>query len=325
MRDVAALAGVSIKTVSRVVNLEPHTRPEVVLKVRSAITELGWTPNGSARTLRTGRTSVISLALPELQRPAIAMLTEALVEELARRGLQAAIEPTHNDPQRLRRLLSARSRLFDAIIIIGPPPPDVLDSLSAATPVVVVQSGLDLPIDRVDCDAIEAAALIARHLVLMGRSRPSLLGSDRGDVWSRGMTSALVSAGITHEPHVQQGLVDRADGFGAVLRMLQTQPMPDSLVCQSDEIALGALRALQSQGVGVPEEVAVIGHDNLDDGQFTTPSLTTIDPMVTGIARLAVDVAADRIAGSGPSGPTAHITPVNLLRRESTLGPGAGL
>ena len=325
MRDVAALAGVSVKTVSRVVNLEPHTRPEVVLKVRSAITELGWTPNGSARTLRTGRTGVISVALPELQRPAVAMLTEALVEELARRGLQASIEPTHNDPQRMRRLMSARSRLFDAIIIIGTPPPDVVESRTTSTPVVVVQSGLQIPVDRVDSDAVEAASLIARHLVLMGRSRPSLLGSDSASAWSAGMTSAFVAAGITHEPHVQQGLVDRADGFGAVLRMLQTQPMPDSLVCQSDEIALGALRALQSQGVSVPEEVAVIGPDNLDDGHFTTPSLTTIDPLVPSIARLVVDVVADRIAGAGPSDPAAQITPVNLLRRESTLGPGAGL
>ncbi|NUQ87085.1 MAG: LacI family DNA-binding transcriptional regulator, partial [Glycomyces artemisiae] len=121
MREVAVRAGVSVKTVSRVVNEEPHIRPETRDQVRAAIAELGWTPNASARTLRTGRTGVVGIAVAGLRRPLLAALVERLVMELDRHGLHAAVEPTHDDPARLAAALGLRGHTFDALLAVDAP------------------------------------------------------------------------------------------------------------------------------------------------------------------------------------------------------------
>jgi hypothetical protein len=188
MRDVAALAGVSVKTVSRVVNLEPHTRPEVVQRVRAAIAELQWVPNGSARTLRTGRTGVVGIGVAELRRPYLAALVEALVAEADRRAMPAAVEPTHYEPDRVRSLLEARGRYFDGVVLIGPyhgsAPPD---GALRDRPVVVVQGGPSpVEIDRVDEQAPRTPCrrVLRRHVDAprrLQRRRPGG-GQHRADV-----------------------------------------------------------------------------------------------------------------------------------------------
>lgn len=335
MRDVAALAGVSVKTVSRVVNLEPHTRPEVVRRVRAAIAELEWVPNGSARTLRTGRTGVIGVGVPELRRPYLSMITEAVVSELNRRGLQATVEPTHDQPDRLAALLAARGRLYDGIVLIGPAadhptdhpgdpdrPSDVLAGLRPTDPVVLVHHEPTVTVDSVDSDLVEAASLVARHLVVMGRSRPALVGQDRTRQGNHAMTAALAAAGIAPAVPRVDGVVGRADGARAARDLLARAPETDALLCGSDELALGALYALVEAGVAVPDDVAIIGFDNLDDASFSTPSLTTVDPGAARLARSAVELLADRLAGTGGETARRVISPVELVRRESTLGAG---
>ena len=322
MRDVAALAGVSLKTVSRVVNLEPHTRPEVVRRVRAAIAELEWVPNGNARTLRTGRTGVIGVGVAELRRPYLSALAEAVVSELYRRGLQAAVEPTHRRTERIAALLDSRGRVFDGIVLIGDTPADLIDALRPTDAVVAVQHEPTERIDSVDADAVEAASLVARHLVVMGRSRPALVGIDRSRRSDDAMTAALVAVGIDADLPRVDGIEGRADGALAAREILDRAPDTDVLVCGSDELALGALAELVRSGRTVPDDVAIVGHDNLDDARFSTPSLTTVDPGAAHLARSAVDLLADRLAGTGPETARRIISPVELVRRESTLGMG---
>lgn len=322
MRDVAALAGVSIKTVSRVVNLEPHTRPEVVRRVRDAITELEWVPNGSARTLRTGRTGLVGVGVSGLRRPYLAMVTEAVVSELYRRGLQAAVEPTHDRAERLAALLDSRGRVFDGVVLIGAVPHELVAGLRPTDAVVLLHHEPTDHADSVDADAVEAASLVARHLVVMGRSRPSLIGLDRVVGGAQTMTAALTAAGITHSVPSVERVAGRADGARAAREVLDRAPDTDALLCGSDELALGALAELARAGVAVPDTVAVVGFDNLDDASFSTPSLTTVNPGVARLARSAVDLLADRLAGTGGEAARRIVSPVELVRRESTLGTG---
>lgn len=322
MRDVAALAGVSLKTVSRVVNLEPHTRPEVVRRVRAAIAELEWVPNGSARTLRTGRTGVIGVGVSELRRPYLSMLTEAIVSELYRRGLQAAVEPTHHREERIAALLDSRGRVFDGIVLIGDAPAHLVAALRPTDAVVAVHHEPTERIDSVDADAVEAASLVARHLVVMGRSRPALIGMDRTPRGNHTMTAALAAAGIAPAVPRVDLVAGRADGARAAREILAQAPDTDALLCGSDELALGALAELVRAGKTVPDDVAIVGHDNLDDALFSTPSLTTVDPGAARLARSAVDLLADRLAGTGGDVARRVISPVELVRRESTLGTG---
>ncbi|WP_240644080.1 LacI family DNA-binding transcriptional regulator [Antribacter gilvus] len=321
MRDVAALAGVSLKTVSRVVNLQPHTRPEVVQRVRAAIAELDWVPNASARALRTGRTGVVGVAVPALRPPYAAILVEAVVSETTRRGLQAAVEPTLDDHARTRSLLGSVGTAVDGVILIGPYSDEVFDGLQPSDPVVTLYAGGGRPVDSVDPDLVEAASLLARHLVVMGRSRPVLVGFDRFAGGEDVMVAALTGAGVRPAVPSIRGARDRADGVTAAGRLLSGPPV-DAIVCGSDEVAMGVLSALASAGTRIPDDVVVTGMDNIEDGVFATPSLTTIDPLPRRLARAVIDLLADRLGSNAPAEARHVLAPVELVRRESTLGMG---
>lgn len=312
MRDVAARAGVSLKTVSRVVNGEPHIRPETRDAVQVAIADLGWTPNAAARSLRTGRTGVVGIVVTELRRPLLAALVETLVTEADARGLQAAVEPVHRDDDRLAEIWAQRGVTFDGLLAVDLPrlpEPSGADGVPVVRVDVTEVSGHP-GCDRVAADLEQAAELLARHLAVMGRRRPVQLGA--GPLVARD-DMPLVDLG---------GTPDRAAGYRAAQRAVVGHPGVDALVCATDEVALGALAGLHAAGLAVPEDVAVTGYGALDDGWFATPSLTTVDPEPATLARRAVDVLARRLAGGEE--PAADVrVPVTLLRRESTLGPGA--
>lgn len=330
MKDVATRAGVSLKTVSRVVNREPHIRPETMARVESAIAELGWTPHPSARNLRTGRTGNIGIVVAELRRPYLAMLVEALVHEAGRQGLTATVEPTHRRPERVSAALGERGHLYDGVLLIDPEglEPDAL--APAPQPVVVVQGGRwRAPVDRVDEDVVEAVRLVARHLGVMGRTRPVLLGPDRArsDTDHESLSAVLRAAfsAVSIEPDaVPQvslgGVADRRAGARAAATALRVRPDLDALLCVNDEVAIGALSCLAERGMAVPDEVAVVGYDNLDDGGFTTPTLTTIDPSPARLARAALELLTERLRGGTPVAARQVTVPVTLVRRESTMG-----
>lgn len=312
MRDVAARAGVSLKTVSRVVNREPHIRPETQEAVNAAIGDLGWTPNSSARSLRTGRTGVIGIVVTELRRPLLAALVETLVTEVNARGLNAAVEPVHDDADRLAQVWSQRGDTFDALLAVDLPHlPEVGPDGGPVVRVDVTQASATDGCDRVSTDLAQAADLIERHLAVMGRSHPVQVG-------------AGPLTGRTAAPVVELGDdVGRAAGYRAAQRAVVANPGVDALVCCTDEVALGALAGLHAAGLTVPDQVAVIGFGALDDGWFATPSLTTIDPEPRALARSAVDLLARRLSGEVAGGPEEVRVPVTLIRRESTLGAGA--
>ena len=331
MKDVATRAGVSVKTVSRVVNREPYIRPETVARVEAAIAELDWVSNRSARALRTGRTGNIGVVVTELRRPYLAMLVESLVHEAGLRGLTATVEPTHGSPERVVEALRAAGYLYDGVILVDPPAAAFAQRRPApADPVVVVHGrGLDLQSATVDEDLTEAAGLIAHHLRLMGRSRPVLLGWDRSSQQGDGsgpsptLLAALLAEGIDGAavPRIPvDGSPDRQAGASASGQALELRPDLDALVCMNDEVAIGALATLSARAVPVPEAVSVIGYGNLTEGRFTTPTLTTVDPGVDRIARAALDLLTEGLSGRGPSTPRRTTVPVTLRRRESTMG-----
>lgn len=331
MRDVATRAGVSIKTVSRVVNREAHVRPETVRRVLTAIGELGWVTNEAARSLRTGRTNRVGIAVSELRRPYLAMLVEALVHEADRRGLTSVVEPTHDDPARLARVSGGLGQHFDGLLVVAPRrlPVEVVTTLGDGGSAVVIQGGpLAGSLDSVGDDVVEAVALVARHLAIMGRRAPVLLGPDRAlapgeEAPSSALRASLQTSGIDPVSVLYvalDGAATRTAGATAATEALRRRPDLDALVCVNDEVALGALSTLVAAGVTVPDDVAVIGYDALSDGAFSTPSLTTVDPVPDRLARTAVTLLVERLAGEAPADPRSVVLPVQLLRRESTMG-----
>jgi DNA-binding LacI/PurR family transcriptional regulator len=329
LKDVARQAGVSIRTVSNVVNDWPHIRPELRARVQTVIDDLGYQPNIAARNLRNGRSGLIALAVPELDVPYFAELTRCIVDEASARGLTVVVEQTDGLLERERELMTrtARAMMFDGIIFS----PTVLTSAqiiagSVKVPLVLLGENEGGYADHVLVDNRQAAYDATTHLIARGRRRVALVGpqtdgSRTSELRREGYEDALRDAGLNSDPALwaKTERFHRADGADAMRRLMLLDSPPDGVFCMSDLLALGALRHLVTSGIQVPDDVAVIGFDDIEDGHYSNPSLTSVSPDKRSIAKIAIDHLTARLAGTDAQ---PHVTTVSytIVTREST-GP----
>ena len=327
-REVAEAAHVSLRTVSNVVNgfanIAPHTR-ERVLKV---IEELDYRPSEIARILKRGRSGLIALVLPELDTPYFAELTRAFVELGASHGFTVVIDQTDGDVERERELISQTDRgaLFDGLVVspIGLRPSD-LAGISPERPVVFLGEDSHTGFDQVMVDNFAASRDAVRHLIESGRTRIAAIGAQRNHQQSStqrlaGYEQALKDAGIAHDPALV-GYVEafrRRDGAAAMDDLLSGGGQPDAIFCFSDPLALGAMRILHKRGIRMPEDIAVVGFDDIEDGHFSTPSLSSVSPDKRFIAAKALDLLRARLDGANLP-PASYLAPYTLIERESSV------
>ncbi|MFE0464205.1 LacI family DNA-binding transcriptional regulator, partial [Kitasatospora sp. NPDC058965] len=331
LKDVALRAGVSVKTVSNVVNDYPHVRPGTRERVRRAIDELGYRPNATARRLRTGRSGIIALAVPELGNPYFADLATAVIDAAAQHGHTVLLD--HTAGERAKEDLVARgfrSHLIDGLILspIQLENEDLLRRAGGPPLVLLGEREYQAPYDHIAIDNVAAARLAVRHLIGLGRRRIAFLGARKESLRQpahlrlRGWREELLSAGAAahDELVVATDGYDRRDGASAMARLLDLPEPPDAVFAYNDLVALGALRLLAERGLRVPEDVAVVGFDDIEDARYGGVSLTTVAPDKAAIARLAVDCLITRIeAGSGTAVFPRRILPGHtLVVREST-------
>lgn len=331
LKDVAKLAGVSVKTVSNVVNGYVHVSPSMREKVQRAIDELGYRPNMVARGLRSGRSGVIAFAVPELDQPYFAELARLVVSAAEERGYTVLVDGTEGFLERERLAVGGiRDHLVDGVIFspLGMAAAD-LAARPGDTPLVLIGERVEAgAADHVGIDNVAAAAAATRHLIELGRRRVAAIGGQQvpagvtARVRATGYRNALAGAGLPVDESllVPADTFHRADGAAAMATLLDRPDPPDAVFCFNDSLALGALRTLYERGVRVPEEVAVIGFDDIEDGRFSVPSLSTIAADKGGIARSAVELLIGRIE-TGP-GEDCREVPVGyrVVARESTLG-----
>jgi DNA-binding LacI/PurR family transcriptional regulator len=331
LRDVASRATVSIKTVSNVVNGYPYVSAATRTRVEQAIAELGYRPNMTARSLRCGRSNVVALGIPFLDMPYFAEIAQHIVQAAAENGWTVLIDQTDGDRER-ERLVTAgiRDHLIDGLIVS--PLALTADDLAQRvdpTPLVLLGERIHHgPADHVVIDNIAAAREATLHLVAVGRRRIAALGAQRVDpgVTARlrlqGWREALRQSSLPADPELVAPAEAwrRADGAEAMARLLAAPKAPDAVFCFNDLLALGALRELHERGIGVPDDVAIVGFDDIDDGRFSRPTLTTIAPDKAEIARLAVDLLARRLGPERDAPPREVFARYRLIERESTRG-----
>jgi DNA-binding LacI/PurR family transcriptional regulator len=337
LKDVANLAGVSVKTVSNVVNGYPHVTVATRTRVERAVAELNYRPNLSARNLRKGRSGVIALALPELDVPYFSELAGFVIEAADAESWTVLVDQTNGRPDRERLVTQGiRGHLIDGLIFS--PITMQREDLAARTddtPLVLLGERVyDGPADHVAIDNVAAAREATAHLLALGRRRVAAIGAqpemDAGTARLRlaGYRAALAGAGLAGDDRlvVPVDSYHRADGAAAMARLLDLAEPPDAVFCFSDLLALGALRTLLAGGHRVPADVAVIGFDDIEDGRFSTPTLSTISPDKRQIAQLAVSFLLSRIADGAALPPREVQAGYTLAARESTLGrpPAAG-
>ncbi|HEX6346454.1 LacI family DNA-binding transcriptional regulator [Umezawaea sp.] len=327
LKDVARLAGVSVKTVSNVVNGYEFVKPDNRRRVEEALATTGYRPNIGARNLRRGRTGSLALVLPELSIPYFGEMAGLVLEAAGEHEWNVLIEQTLGTRDRERATLAALGpHMIDAAIVS----PEALhardfDQLDPGIPVVMLgEHSVDVPIDHVGIDNVLAATVATRHLVELGRNRIAAIGAHpyRGTATQRleGYRTALTTAGLpVREEYIVQALnYHRRDGADAMAHLLSLPTPPDAVFCFNDLLAIGALRAAAEHGVSVPRDVAVVGFDNNEESAYSMPSLTTIAPDKAAIAHSAVDLIRRRLKGGQDLEPEDVQTPFSLEIREST-------
>jgi DNA-binding LacI/PurR family transcriptional regulator len=333
LKDVAARAGVSVRTVSNVVNNYMYVADETRARVQAAIDELGYRPNLLARNLKLGRSGIIGLVVPELDVPYFAELVRLIIQEARAAGYTVLIDQTDGDERRERELVAEDSGgvKFDGMIVSPLSLTESeFESRSSGAPVVLLGERLAASgADHVAIDNVRAAREATEHLLSLGRRRIAAIGEQPGGgtatLRMRGLREAFARAGM----EVDESLVipvrfyHRADGASAMARLLDMPEPPDAVFCFSDLLALGALRVALARGLAVPRDLAIVGFDDIEDGRYATPTLTTIAPDKAEIARAAVRQLVARIEGAEGAGrsPSHEIeAPFRLVARESTVG-----
>jgi DNA-binding LacI/PurR family transcriptional regulator len=335
MQDVARLAGVSVKTVSNVLSGYEHVSGKMRDRVMSAVTELHYEINVSARNLRSGRTWVLGLAVPELSQAYFAELADSVIRAAGERGYTVLIEQTvANGASETSAIATMRKHSIDGLIYspltLGP---DDIQQLDVDFPLVVL--GEPLPgssVHYVTMSNAQAMREATEHLLALGRRRVAVIGAHpdgpvgTGASRLRGYRDALVNAGLEPDQRLimNAALWHRSYGVEAMDRLLDSGVDFDAVVCFNDALALGAMRSLQSRGKRIPDDVAVVGFDDIEDSSFSTPTLTTVSPERDEIARTAVNMLTEMIERTGESDP-AHLveTGFSLVVRESSTGISA--
>jgi DNA-binding LacI/PurR family transcriptional regulator len=324
--DVARLAGVSPRTVSNVVSGTVNVTASTRQRVLAAIEELDYRPSEIGRMLRSGRSGLAALVIPDLDNPYFAELARQLVEAGRRHGYTLMIEQTDGVRERERELLAraGTKAVFDGLIVspLALTDDDLPSASRTQRPVVLLGEESHPGFDHVQIDNFTAAREAVEHLLTRGRRHVVAVGAQRTGESSSSLRRSGFEEAMRAAPHAtaEVAYVDsftRRGGADATRRILAGGSLPDALFCFSDLLALGALRALHDAGVAVPEQVAVVGFDDIEDGRYGRPSLTTVSPDKSAIADAAMDALVRRIDGDDGE-PRRIVTAHRLVEREST-------
>lgn len=330
--DVADRAGVSHQTVSRFLIGREGVRQRNRVRIEAALDELGYRANVAARTLRTGRTGLISLAIPSLNQPYFAELAQAVVSAATPLGLTVFVQTMEHDRDRELSVVSrARGALVDGIIFAPTALTSAdLERIDVDIPLVLLGDSVTDPrYVHIGMQNLAGARQAVQHLLGLGRRRIVALGAEPPDAGGaaalrlRGYREAFATAGQIPDESliVEVGEWVKESGVRAIARLFESGASFDAVFAFNDALALGALRGLLRSGIRVPEDVAVVGFDNTVDAQFSTPSLSSVDPGTRLIGSAAVEHLHLLIDSSGDSPPRTKLQlPAKLVTRESTIG-----
>lgn len=327
-RDVAKLVGVSQRTVSDVVNVPGRVGADTRKRVQAAIDELGYRPNPLARGLRKSRTGLIAFVVPELDVPYFSDLARSLIPELAKRSLTLVVDQTEGDPVRERAVLTGGSvsATFDGVLLNALNLSAVdIEAAAALQPIVLLgEEDYGPGIDQISVDGVMAAYVATKHLIETGRTRIAAIGRQSrstGTTAQReaGFVTAMTEAGLDPFRYMSRVEYTRRSGAEAMRTMLDRTDPPDGVFCFNDLLALGAMRAAWERGFNIPRQIAFVGFDDIEDGRYSMPALSTIAPDKATVARRAVEMLTERIAGHTGPGRNEGAS-FELIVRESSLG-----
>jgi LacI family transcriptional regulator len=320
IHDVAREAGASIATVSRALNggvVSAAARQ----RIEAAVARLGYRRNDVARGLVTGHSGLIGVVLPDLIGPLYAHMARGIEDVLDERGMHAMLVTDHLEPDAERRAIELlRARQVDGLVLIGSrlQPADLREAAGSVPIAHVQRDGPDDDAPQVRLDDAAGVRAAVEHLAAAGHRRIAHLAGTRRDGVERreAFLAVMAEAGLEPGPIVDGGFTE--EGGEAAAAFVLADPSVTAVFCASDRMAVGLLHAAHGRGIAVPDDLSVVGFDDLTWARYLCPPLTTVRQpgreMGRAAARLVLGGAPD------PAEPVLRVTPT-LVVRASTAAP----
>jgi DNA-binding LacI/PurR family transcriptional regulator len=330
---VAERARVSTATVSRVINGTAVVRPETAERVREAITALDFYPDSNARTLGSGRSGLYGLIISDITNPYFPELVKAFEDIAVEHGKDVLIANTDYDPKRMEAcVIRMLQRKVDGVAIMTSEMDEELIRTFSHRQIPTIfmdtpKGMTDLSVVRVDYAAGVKQGM--EHLVGLGHERiaflsgPLALGSARAR--AEAFTAALRQHGRKVEPHLMQEGDHRVEGgLAAMQRVLKQGKAPTAVMCSNDLTAIGAMGAIHAAGLRIPEDISVVGFDDIELSGYIQPSLTTLRVSRRELAATAFkSLFQGREDGAGKTARREHVIEPRLVVRGSTARSSA--
>ena len=328
LKDIADKTGFSTNTVSLALRHSPRIPQQTRDVIQRAAAELNYLPNQIAKSLVSRETKTIGLVLTDINNPVLTHTAQSIELALSARGYGTLFATSNNNlTEEIRAIEMVRARQVDGILIYptGHRQLDHLRMLRRANyPIVLLVGEADAGIDAVGMDERRGAHKATRHLIDVGHRRIALIdgANPQGNREKReGYQQALAEARIGFEPALvldpRGNSVDR--GYWAVDGVMSGPDRPTAVFAANDSLALGALRWCLKHNVRVPEDVAIVGMDNIEFGEYAGVPLSSVDYAVETVTRMAVERLM-RLIAAGDQLPEPRITQIDpdLVIREST-------
>ena len=317
LEDVAALAGVSLATASKALHNKPRISEETKQRVLDAARQLNYSPNKLAQSLARGTTGTIGLVTSDLQGRFSTPILIGAENELRAQSTSVLLANARGDAalerQHVKKLLSLK---VDGLLIVQceTNPRPTLGRDWGVPLLYVYGPSTDIEDCSVTCDNVDAGRMAVNHLISCGRRHIAIIGGDE----TYTAATALAELGIEPAGPIRYGKWDEGWGRAATRLLLDQGVTFDAVVCQNDQLARGCIDVLKQQGLRIPDDVAVIGHDNWSVlTSSSRPALTSIDNETETIGRRAARYLVDAIDGNPHHG--VDYVPCHLIQRESTL------
>ncbi|WP_206543652.1 ribose operon transcriptional repressor RbsR [Pantoea dispersa] len=326
MKDVARLAGVSTSTVSHVINNNRFVSEQVRDRVEQAIRELNYAPSALARSLKIKQTRTIGMLLTASSNPFYSEVVRGVENSCYERGYSLILCNTEGDEERMNRSLETlMQKRVDGLLMMCTethlPSPDILNRYPSVPMVMMDWAPFEGRGDIIQDNALLGGELATQYLIDRGYTRIACIAGPLDKTPARlrldGFHQAMAASGLAVPPgYVVDGDFEFQGGFNAMNQLLALDPPPQAVFTSNDAMAVGVYHALYQAGLRVPQDMAVMGYDNIELARYLTPPLSTIHQPKDELGELAIDTLIHRMSDPDASQQTLVLTP-ELVERGS--------
>ena len=327
IKDVAKMAGVSTTTVSHVINKTRFVAKETEEAVMQAIKSLKYSPSAVARSLKVNTTKSIGMIVTTSESPYFAEIIHAVEDHCYRQGYSLFLCNTQNDPEKIKNHVEmlAKKRVDGLLVMCSEYTQHSLDVLSgfSSVPMVVMDWGPNVDTDIIEDNSFTGGYIATKHLIDCGHKAIGLIAGELDKTTARtryeGFVKAMNEANLSiHENWIMEGFFEPEDGYECMNKILSQDNLPTAVFCCNDVMALGAISAITEKGLRVPDDISIIGYDNIHSSRFYAPPLTTIHQSKSRLGAQAVNLLFERIANKDNNNHEKHriaIHPELVLRK----------